>query len=230
VEIFGFSAAKIVVILTIAIVLFGPDKVPEMAAQVGRLIRDFRRYTREMTQEFSEATGGLRDEFATLAQDLRGELTEAQADLRRQLDLTGVFGETGAVTAGMPEGAGAVGSKSSITAVRAAAGHPQMPQAMPAGAAAADTALASDPSEVDAPMSDRRTPHATRTDPLADLALLVHSPATRGPTSRVVGRSVGASRYLRRASTHAPRQPPPMTAARIRREDRENLHRPLAAD
>ncbi len=43
-EILGFSAAKIILILIIAIVIFGPDKVPEMARTVGKTIRDVRRH------------------------------------------------------------------------------------------------------------------------------------------------------------------------------------------
>jgi len=92
-ELFGFSAAKIITILIIAVVIFGPAQVAEMVKTVGRTIREVRRYINEMSKEFNEATGGLREEFAGIAQDLRGELAATQADLRSQLDLTGIFAE-----------------------------------------------------------------------------------------------------------------------------------------
>lgn len=92
-EIFGFSAAKIITILIIAIVIFGPDKVPEMARTVGRTIRDIRRYMHAMTAEFSDATSGLREEFTGIAKEMKEELATTQADLRSQLDLTGIFAE-----------------------------------------------------------------------------------------------------------------------------------------
>ena len=90
-EFFGIGAPELMVILVIAIVLFGPDKIPTMAAQVGKTIRDFRRYTSELTKEFDAATGDLRQEFQTIAGDLKGELAATQADLRSQLDLTDYF-------------------------------------------------------------------------------------------------------------------------------------------
>ncbi len=90
-EFFGIGAPELMVILVLAIVMFGPDKIPTMAAQVGKTIRDFRRYTSELTKEFDDATGDLRKEFHNIAGDLRGELEATQADLRSQLDLTDVF-------------------------------------------------------------------------------------------------------------------------------------------
>src|SRR3954452_8235082 len=90
-ELFGVGAPELMVILVIAIVLFGPDKIPTMAAQVGKTIREFRKYTSDLTKEFDAATGDLRQEFQTIAGDLRGELEATQADLRNQLDLTDVF-------------------------------------------------------------------------------------------------------------------------------------------
>ena len=98
-EIFGFSAAKIVTILIIAIVIFGPDKVSEMARTVGRTIRDVRRYMNAMTAEFNDATGELQEEFAGIAKDLQRELTATQADLRSQLDLTSLFADDAAEAA-----------------------------------------------------------------------------------------------------------------------------------
>jgi len=41
------------VILVIAMVVVGPGKLPEMAGQVGRVIREFRRTTSELSGEFS---------------------------------------------------------------------------------------------------------------------------------------------------------------------------------
>ena len=90
-EFFGVGAPELMVILVIAIVLFGPDKIPTMAAQVGKTIREFRRYTSELTKEFDAATGDLRQEFQSIAGDLKGELAATQADLRSQLDLTDYF-------------------------------------------------------------------------------------------------------------------------------------------
>jgi sec-independent protein translocase protein TatA len=239
-EIFGFSAAKILLILTIAIVLFGPDKVPEMAAQVGRVIRDFRRFTREMTQEFNEATGGLREEFTTIAQDLQGELAETQADLRRQLDLTGTFGETGGASP-LSQGDGVFADDEqegdAFAASQVIADAQELSQAMPHASALVVTAWGSDSARSTAPASDPSKPHATRTEPLADLAVLTRLTPVRKSRAHVVGRSVAASRYLRRPSARDPRQAPAVRPVSLRGDEAGDPHRretasfrPLAAD
>jgi sec-independent protein translocase protein TatB len=212
-EIFGFSAAKILLILTIAVVLFGPDKVPEMAAQVGRLIRDFRRYTQEMTREFNEATGGLRDEFTTIAQDLRGELEETQKDLRRQLDLTDIFGETSEAVASR-KAAGGVDVGSTVPAPHDIVDDPEPSPAAPVVPAADDVVHESLPSMEVAQTIDRLTPHATRTDPLADLGILASSLLAGKSPGRAVGRSMATSRYVRRTGASGPRQALPVRPAR----------------
>lgn len=49
---FGLGFGEIVVILVLALVLLGPQKLPEVAKQAGKLMREFRK-----------ATDGLKDQF-----------------------------------------------------------------------------------------------------------------------------------------------------------------------
>jgi sec-independent protein translocase protein TatA len=48
----GFG--EIVVILLLALIIFGPKKLPEMGKTVGRSLREFRRATTEMKSELRE--------------------------------------------------------------------------------------------------------------------------------------------------------------------------------
>ena len=104
-EFFGISSAKLILIFVIAIVLLGPDQVPQMVKTVGKFIRDFRRWTNEMNKEFNEATGDLRKEFNDTVSGLRDEIEQTQTDLRSQLNpLTEVFRDPlGTMTAQTPE-------------------------------------------------------------------------------------------------------------------------------
>jgi sec-independent protein translocase protein TatA len=48
---FGLGMPELILILIIALVIFGPSKLPEMGASVGKAIREFRNATREPDPE-----------------------------------------------------------------------------------------------------------------------------------------------------------------------------------
>jgi sec-independent protein translocase protein TatA len=48
---FGLGMPELILILVIALVVFGPAKLPEMGASVGKAIREFRNATKEPDPE-----------------------------------------------------------------------------------------------------------------------------------------------------------------------------------
>jgi TatA/E family protein of Tat protein translocase len=42
--VFSLSSGKILLVIVIALLLFGPDKIPQMARMVGRFMREFSKY------------------------------------------------------------------------------------------------------------------------------------------------------------------------------------------
>ena len=48
---FGLGMPELILILVIALVIFGPSKLPEMVASVGKAIREFRSATKEPDPE-----------------------------------------------------------------------------------------------------------------------------------------------------------------------------------
>jgi len=69
---FGMGPMELAVILIIALIIFGPGKLPEIGAAIGRGIRDFRAATRELTTEFEQT---LREVEAT-ATEVQGSARE----------------------------------------------------------------------------------------------------------------------------------------------------------
>jgi TatA/E family protein of Tat protein translocase len=46
--VFGISGFELVIIAAFALIIFGPDKIPDMARTAGRVMRQFRRTQEEM--------------------------------------------------------------------------------------------------------------------------------------------------------------------------------------
>ena len=49
---FGLGMGEIVIILVLALILLGPQKLPEAAKQLGKGLRDFRRATEDLKSQF----------------------------------------------------------------------------------------------------------------------------------------------------------------------------------
>ena len=51
----GMGPLELVVIAALALIVFGPDKLPEIAQQVGRAVREIRRMSTEVTDEIQRS-------------------------------------------------------------------------------------------------------------------------------------------------------------------------------
>ena len=54
---FDLSLTKLMVLAIIAIVIFGPDQLPKVAAQAGRALRELRRMAEGARQDLAEGLG-----------------------------------------------------------------------------------------------------------------------------------------------------------------------------
>lgn len=52
---FGINPMEILVIAVVALLVFGPERLPEIAGKIGRGVRDIRAATGELTTEFQRA-------------------------------------------------------------------------------------------------------------------------------------------------------------------------------
>lgn len=52
---FGIGAQELILLLVGALIIFGPQRLPEIASQVGKAIRDFRRMSDDLTGEFQRS-------------------------------------------------------------------------------------------------------------------------------------------------------------------------------
>lgn len=57
---FGVGPAEIILILVVALIVFGPGKLPEIGSTLGKSIREFKRATSEMTEELTQSMNEVR--------------------------------------------------------------------------------------------------------------------------------------------------------------------------
>ena len=63
-EIFGVGPAEVVVILIVALIFVGPERLPKLAADIARTIREIRKYTGSITAELTEVLHDFEKETA----------------------------------------------------------------------------------------------------------------------------------------------------------------------
>src|SRR5919202_1412610 len=52
---FGIGTQELIILLVVALIVFGPQRLPEIAQQIGKAIRDFRQMSADVTGEFNRA-------------------------------------------------------------------------------------------------------------------------------------------------------------------------------
>jgi sec-independent protein translocase protein TatB len=87
-DLFGIGPLNLLLILGVLLVVFGPDRLPEMAARAGKLVRELRSYASEVTGEFGGEIAEIQQHFNGVQNDLRGIGTDLQsttADINRSV-------------------------------------------------------------------------------------------------------------------------------------------------
>lgn len=153
-NLFGMGTMEILVIAVVALIIFGPGRLPEIGAQAGRAVRDFRKATTNLTAEFQDS---INDVQATV-----GEMKDTVREVQR---------ETSAMARSIPESI--EGTATRPVAARSTAQPIGSVETDAFGDDAPDSAESRELTTDDAP-AEPKIPEiaATRSDPFADLASL----------------------------------------------------------
>jgi len=76
-NIFGIGLPEMAVIFTIALLVFGPKKLPEIGRSVGKAIRGFQDASRDFESEFTREAKQLEEAVATSSKPETEKLTAA---------------------------------------------------------------------------------------------------------------------------------------------------------
>jgi Tat protein translocase TatB subunit len=86
-NIMGMGWQEMMIILVGALIIFGPTRLPEVAGQIGKAVRDLRKMTAEMTGEL-ERTAGVGDIKKAVQSELAGvqaQVNSATAGVNKEL-------------------------------------------------------------------------------------------------------------------------------------------------
>jgi Tat protein translocase TatB subunit len=127
---FGIGYQEMFVVLVVALVIFGPSRLPELAGQVGRWVRDFRRMSSDLTGEFEKTFAevdevkktfqremqGIQEEVEGVGKSARGQLKKSGAKaIADGKKATGAAAKKGTATATGPTRPPSVGKSSSTS-------------------------------------------------------------------------------------------------------------------
>ena len=87
-EFLGVGYQEVAVIMVLLLVVVGPERMPTVAYQVGRAVRQMQRYARAVRDEFSDEIDFLEEQYRTVKGEttaLSETLRTSQADFNSQL-------------------------------------------------------------------------------------------------------------------------------------------------
>lgn len=152
----GIGLPELLLILVLTVIVVGPERLPEAAAQLARWIRQARAYAQFVARDFNEVIGELEKEVGTSREDFKEiatvlnrntsavfeEIDKAGKEVREAADLEKAAG-AGAIP--LTDGASANGQASNAaesTALKEAAMAGEPPPAEPARSEAPETGQA----------------------------------------------------------------------------------------
>jgi Tat protein translocase TatB subunit len=180
---FGVGYQEMFIILVVALVIFGPSRLPELAGQVGRWVRDFRRMSADLTGEFEKTfaeVDEVKKSFKREMQSIQDEVEGVGKSARGELKKSGAKGAASAKKSGgaLKSGSGSAASTGGAKAATKTAASSELPAKTAGNGARAKLPAI----EKNRRMGALRTangvddtgalPVATKVDPLADVSFL----------------------------------------------------------
>lgn len=77
------SGGELLVILLVVFLVFGPEKMPEMARKAGRLMNQMKKATNDLTNEFKKETSVIQDEINAAHRQVNNQVESVTREFNR---------------------------------------------------------------------------------------------------------------------------------------------------
>lgn len=84
------SGSEIIIIFLVILLLFGADKIPEIARGIGKGMREFRKITSDLKEEFRESADTLKDDLTDIKKDVDKTKQDVTGEFRNYIDDSGI--------------------------------------------------------------------------------------------------------------------------------------------
>lgn len=75
------SGGELLVIILVVFLVFGPQKMPDIARKIGKAVNEMKRASNDLTREFRQETSGLRDEILNAQNKVKDELGSVNKEI-----------------------------------------------------------------------------------------------------------------------------------------------------
>jgi TatA/E family protein of Tat protein translocase len=83
--ILSLGGGELMLVFLVFLLLFGANKIPEMAKGLGKGLKEFKKATDDIKRELSESTGGLTQEITNTTSDIRRNISEITTNITQDI-------------------------------------------------------------------------------------------------------------------------------------------------
>ena len=77
------SGGEILLIMLVVFLVFGPEKMPEMARKAGRLMNQMKKASNDLTREFKKETEGLHNDISAIQNQVKDQVESVNREFNR---------------------------------------------------------------------------------------------------------------------------------------------------